>query len=203
MSSGEKGGIKAEERIQPASRAEWRAWLEANHAKATGVWFVNWKQKTGKATVTYDDMVEEALCFGWIDGVMNPIDDEKAMLRFSPRRKGGTWARSNKERIARLEAAGLMTEAGRRVIEAAKADGSWSVLDGVEDLVVPDDLAAALAGADGARARYDAYSASMRRQILYWVVQAKRPETRATRIEAVVRVASAGEPAANLWQPGR
>jgi uncharacterized protein YdeI (YjbR/CyaY-like superfamily) len=191
-----------EERFQPATRAQWRAWLEANHDRASGVWFVSYKQRTGKATVSYDDAVEEALCFGWIDGRMNPLDDERAMLRFSPRRPGGTWARSNKERVARLEAAGLMTEAGRRAIEAAKANGSWAALDDVEALVMPDDLATAVSAAGG-RSTFDGWTASARKMALGWVAQARRPKTRSSRIEQVARVAGAGEPAANLWIPRR
>jgi uncharacterized protein YdeI (YjbR/CyaY-like superfamily) len=137
--------MEDELRFQPESRAAWRAWLEANHDRVAGVWFVSWRRRTGRPTVSYEDAVEEALCFGWIDSVSSRVDDERGMLRFSPRRPGSIWARSNKERIARLEVAGLMTEAGRRVVETAKADGSWTVLDAAEDLVVPDDLAAALA----------------------------------------------------------
>lgn len=179
--------------FHPQSRAEWREWLAHNHASPTGVWLVQWKARTGKAGVTYDDLVEEALCFGWIDSTARTLDAERSQLWFAPRKRGSGWARSNKERIARLEAAGLMAEPGRRVIEAAKADGSWTLLDDVEDLRVPDDLAQALAGHPDAAANWESFSPSVRKQALYWIVQAKRAETRASRVAEVARRAQAGE----------
>jgi Uncharacterized protein conserved in bacteria len=187
-------------RVQPASRAEWRAWLEANHRESAGVWLVTWKKHAGKPTVSYEEAVEEALCFGWIDGVLNRLDDERSMEWFAPRKPKGTWARSNKERVARLEAAGLMTDAGRRAIEVARANGSWESLDVIDALVVPDDLAFALAERPGARERFDASSTSVRRSALAWVYQAKRPETRAAHVEQIAAIAGRGEPISNLWR---
>ena len=187
-------------RVQPESRAEWRAWLEANHRISTGVWMVSWKRGTGKGIVGYEDAVEEALCFGWIDGVVGRLDDERAMQWFAPRRPKGTWARSNKERVARLEAAGLMTEAGLAAVALARANGSWESLDAIDGLVVPDDLAAALADWPGARESFDASSASIRKAALAWVYGAKRPQTRAARVEKIATIAGHGEPIANLWR---
>ena len=187
-------------RVQPASRSEWRAWLEANHRVAGGVNLVTWKKRAGQPTVTYEEAVEEALCFGWIDGVLGRLDDDRTTLWFSPRRPKSTWARSNKERVARLEAAGLMTEAGRAAVELARANGSWESLDLIDALVVPDDLAAALAQWPGAREHFEASSASVRRSALAWVYQAKRPTTRAARAEQVAAIAGRGEPIAGLWR---
>lgn len=187
-------------RIQPATRAEWRAWLQANHRTSSGVWLVSWKKGTGKPTVGYEESVEEALCFGWIDGVLNRLDDERSMQYFAPRKPRGTWARSNKERVARLEAAGLMAEAGLAAVAVARANGSWESLDVIDSLAVPDDLAAALAQLPGAREHFDASSVSLRRSALAWVYQAKRPETRARRVEQVASIAGRGEPIANLWR---
>ena len=187
-------------RVQPASRSEWRAWLEANHRVAGGVNLVTWKKRAGQPTVTYEEAVEEALCFGWIDGVLGRLDDDRTTLWFSPRRPKSTWARSNKERVARLEAAGLMTEAGRAAVELARANGSWESLDLIDALVVPDDLAAALAQWPGARELFEASSASVRRSALAWVYQAKRPTTRAARAEQVAAIAGRGEPIAGLWR---
>jgi len=187
-------------RIQPATRAEWRAWLQANHRTSSGVWLVSWKKGTGKPTVGYEESVEEALCFGWIDGVLNRLDDERSMQYFAPRKPRGTWARSNKERVARLEAAGLMAEAGLAAVAVARANGSWESLDVIDSLAVPDDLAAALAQLPGAREHFDASSVSVRRSALAWVYQAKRPETRARRVEQVASIAGRGEPIANLWR---
>jgi uncharacterized protein YdeI (YjbR/CyaY-like superfamily) len=187
-------------RIQPATRAEWRAWLEANHGASSGVWLVSWKRHTGNPTVTYEEGVEEALCFGWIDGMMNRVDDDRTMQYFAPRKPKSTWARSNKERVARLEAAGLMTEAGRAAVELARANGSWASLDVIDALVVPDDLAAALAARPGARDRFDASSVSVRRSALAWVYQARRPETRAAHVEQIAAIAGRGEPISSLWR---
>ena len=189
-----------EQRIQPETRAEWRAWLAEHHRRDSGVWLVSWKKRTGKPTVSYEEAVEEALCFGWIDGVFNRLDDERSMQWFAPRRPRSTWARSNKDRVARLEAAGLMTEAGREAVERARANGSGESLDAIDALVVPDDLAAALAERPGARELFDASSASVRRSALAWVYQARRPETRASRVGRIAAVAGRGEPISSLWQ---
>jgi uncharacterized protein YdeI (YjbR/CyaY-like superfamily) len=194
--------MEQEARVQPDSRAEWRAWLEEHHAHASGVWLVTWKARTGRPSVSYDEAVEEALCFGWIDGKAGRVDDERTMVRFSPRRSGSVWARSNKERVARLEAAGLMTDAGRRVIAAARLDGSWTRFDSVEAMLVPDDLAVALAARPGARRHFDAYTASARKGVLGWIALAKRPATRGARIAQAADVAERGDPAPTLWQRG-
>jgi uncharacterized protein YdeI (YjbR/CyaY-like superfamily) len=187
-------------RFHPASRAEWRAWLAANHRTSAGVWLVTWKRRAGRPTVSYDEAVEEALCFGWIDGVLGRVDDDRSMQWFAPRRPRSTWALTNKERVARLEAAGLMAEAGRETVEVARANGSWESMDAIDSLVVPDDLAAALAERPGAREHFDASSASVRRSALAWVYQAKRPETRAAHVAQVAAIAGRGEPISNLWR---
>jgi uncharacterized protein YdeI (YjbR/CyaY-like superfamily) len=187
-------------RIHAESRAAWRAWLQENHGRESGAWLVTWKKRTGKPAIGYEEAVEEALCFGWIDGVLNPLDDERSMQWFAPRKPKSTWARSNKERVARLEAAGLMTEAGRRAVEIARANGSWESLDVIDALIMPDDLAAALAERPGARELFDASSASVRRMTLAYVYQAKRPATRAARVERIASVAGRGEPISGLWQ---
>jgi uncharacterized protein YdeI (YjbR/CyaY-like superfamily) len=187
-------------RFQPAGRAEWREWLAANHRTSAGVWLVTWKKRAARPTVSYEESVEEALCFGWIDGVMNRVDDDRIMQWFAPRKPKGTWAQSNKERVARLDAAGLMTDAGRAAVELAKANGAWQSLDVIDALIVPDDLAAALAERPGARELFDASSASVRRASLAWVYQAKRPETRAGRVERIAATAGRGEAISNLWQ---
>jgi uncharacterized protein YdeI (YjbR/CyaY-like superfamily) len=181
-----------DERFQPADRAAWRAWLAANHATAAGVWAVTYRRTSGKPVVPYDDLIEEALCFGWIDSTGGTLDAERGMLRFTPRRRGSAWARTNKVRVERLIADGAMTAAGLRAIEAAKADGSWDALNDVEALVVPDDLAAALAADDAAARGFEAMSASTKKPMLFWVSSAKRPETRARRIAEIVRYVAVG-----------
>jgi uncharacterized protein YdeI (YjbR/CyaY-like superfamily) len=166
--------------VQPVDRSEWRAWLAEHHADARGCWVI--LPKRGHDGVGYAEAVEEALCFGWIDGRTQPFDEGHTRQHFAPRKKGGTWARSNKERVERLEAAGLMTDAGRAVIESAKADGSWDALNSVDDMVIPEDLAAALSENPAARTNYDAFSASVKKAYLWWIESAKRPETRAQRV---------------------
>ena len=121
----------------------------------------------------YEDLIEEALCFGWIDGTLRPVDEQRTSLYFCPRRKGGIWAASNKARVERLRAAGLMTAAGEAVIARAIADGSWTILDRSEALELPDELAAALARRPGGREAFDALAASTRKQLIYHVDSAK------------------------------
>lgn len=179
--------------VGPFDRTAWREWLIANHATSDGVHLVSWRRGSGKASVPYEEAVEEALCVGWIDSVGRRLDEERAIQRFSPRRPGSGWARSNKERIERLVAAGLMLPAGLAAVETAKRDGSWTRLDEVENHVVPSDLAAALDAAPPARDRWDAFSRSARRMMLVWLVDAKRPETRAKRIAEIATHAARGE----------
>jgi len=170
------------ESVHAETVEEWHSWLLANHARREGVWLVQWKPRTGKPAIPYEKAIEEALCFGWVDSTYRSLDDERGMLRYSPRRKGSLWARSNKERVARLEAQGRMTDAGRAAIARARADGSWTILESVEDLVVPSDLAAALDARPGARAKWEAFPSTAKRAYLLWITTAKREETRARRI---------------------
>jgi uncharacterized protein YdeI (YjbR/CyaY-like superfamily) len=179
--------------FQPRDRAEWRAWLEANHAISTGVWLVTWRSRSGKAPLPYEDQIEEALCFGWIDGTAGTVDEERGKLWYSPRKPGSGWAATNKARLERLIPSGRMAPAGLAVIERAKADGSWTILDAVERLEVPDDLAAALAASPPADANFAAFPPSARKQLLQWVAFAKRPETRAARIAEIVAKAARNE----------
>ena len=177
--------------IHPATLADWHAWLAANHTRAEGVWLITYKKAAGKPTLSYEESVEEALCFGWIDSIARKLDEERSMLYFAPRKADSGWSRPNKTRIERLMADGRMAPAGLAKIEAAKADGSWTLLDAVENLEVPDDLAAEFARYPDARANFDAFPRSARRGILEWIVQAKRPETRAKRVAETARLAQA------------
>ena len=181
--------------VHPPDRGAWRAWLAANHTRPDGVWVVMDRRGTNPTQVDYEASVEEALCFGWIDSKVVKLDAERTLQWFSPRRPRGTWARTNKVRVERLTAAGLMTPAGLAVIEDAKRNGTWTLLDDVEELVVPEDLAAAFAAAPTARANWDAFSRSARRAILVWIAQAVRPETRAARVAETARRAAVNEKA--------
>ncbi|MBD2257401.1 YdeI/OmpD-associated family protein [Pseudanabaena sp. FACHB-2040] len=183
----------------PLTRAEWRAWLEGNHTRKEGVWLVSYKKNTGKPCFEYGDAVEEALCFGWIDSKPNKLDDERSLLWFAPRKSGTGWSKLNKERVERLLAAGLMAPAGLAKVEAAKKDGSWTALDAVEALEIPDDLAAAFVLCPGSADNFEAFPRSAKRGILEWISTAKRPETRAKRIAETAELAAQNR-RANQWR---
>jgi uncharacterized protein YdeI (YjbR/CyaY-like superfamily) len=173
--------------------AQWAAWLAANHERTEGVWLVTWKAGTGRQVLSYEDAVIEGLRYGWIDSRAAPSRPETSRLWFAPRRPGSAWAATNKARIARLEAEGRMEPAGRRVIEQAKADGSWTILDGPEALLVPDDLAAAFERYPGSRMTWDGFPKSVRKAHLSAIAFARRHSTRAQRIEVIATEAAAGK----------
>ncbi len=183
----------------PFDRAGWREWLIANHEASKGVYLLSWRRGSGRTSVSYEEAVEEALCVGWIDSSGRVLDEERSIQWFAPRRARSVWARSNKQRVARLTVAGLMLPAGLAAIEDAKLSGMWTLLDDVEDLLVPDDLATALKERPTARDRWDAFPPSARRAMLQWVVEARRPETRAGRIARIVDGAERDERA---YPPG-
>jgi uncharacterized protein YdeI (YjbR/CyaY-like superfamily) len=193
-------GLDDREHVHAETREQWRAWLVEHHATSTGVWLVSWKTATGRPSVGYEESVEEALCVGWVDSKGGTIDDERTKLWFAPRNPRSAWARTNKTRVARLEAEGLMLPAGLRMVEIAKANGTWTMLDDVEDLVVPPDLAAAFDAHPGSREQWDAFPRSARRGILEWIVQARTEPTRAKRIAETAEKAASGE-RANQWRP--
>jgi len=141
----------------------------------------------------YEDAIQEALRFGWIDSVVRPMDEERYKHRFSPRKKGSTWSESNKARVKRLMDEGLMTPAGTAKIEEAKADGSWDLLRRLEGEGLPADLAAALEANPQAKKNFETYTPSARKMYLWWLADAKRPETRVGRIAKVVEMAMNGE----------
>ncbi len=175
------------------TRAQLRAWLAAHHDTVRGVWLCSWRSSTGRPACPYPEVVEEAICFGWIDSTAGRLDDERGLQLLTPRRARSTWTRLNRRRAVDMETAGLMTDAGRRAVEAARANGWWTVLDPVEDLLEPDDLAAALDAVPAARRAWDSFPAGARKAMLWWVVSAARPETRARRVAQVVDGAERGE----------
>lgn len=185
--------------VHPLTRPEWRSWLAQHHTQRAGVWFISFKQATNQLRVTYDEAVEEALCWGWIDSKPRKLDDERSMLWFAPRKPKTGWSKPNKERVERMIEAGLMQPAGLAKIDAAKADGSWTALDSIELLEVPPDLAEALAGNAAAQQYWDGFPRSVKRGILEWIASAKKGETRAKRIEETVRLAADGK-RANQWR---
>ena len=179
--------------IQPDDRAAWRAWLAANHATARGVWVVTWRPRSGRVGLGYEAAVEEALCFGWVDSTGGNVDDERGRLYFAPRRPRSVWAASNKARVERLIGEGRMTPAGFAVIDRAKANGSWEVLDSSERLEVPVDLTAALEAHPPAASSFAAFPPSARKMALGWIATARRPATRAARIARIAEAAARNE----------
>jgi uncharacterized protein YdeI (YjbR/CyaY-like superfamily) len=175
--------------LQLDDRPAWRTWLEQHHATARGVWLVMWRPRSGRVGLDYDAAVEEALCFGWVDSTGGTVDDERTRLYFAPRKRRSAWSGSNKIRVERLIRDGLMAPAGQAAIDQAKANGSWSVLESVERLEVPPELAAALAADPVAGANFAAFSPSVRKQYLAQIALAGRPETRASRVSNVVEAA--------------
>ncbi len=187
------GALDDGERVLAADAAAWRAWLEENHRRSTGAWLVRARPGSDVVVVEYEDAIMQALCFGWIDGPVRTFDERTSGLWFAPRRPSSGWAATNKARLLILEEQGLMTEAGVRAVEVAKANGAWTVLDNAEALREPDDLAAALDAVPKAREKWDAFPPSARKFGIGNVDAARRPETRANRIAKIVADAAAGK----------
>lgn len=177
-------------RVEARDRKKWRAWLEKNHGRSPGVWLVFYKKSAGKSTVRYDEAVEEALCFGWIDSLMQPVDDQRYRQLFTPRNPRSEWSQPNKDRVARMIAAGQMTEFGMEKIRVAKRDGSWAYMTAPDSLVVPPDLRKALNADKSAKKGFERMPPGKRRQLLGWIHDAKRTETRQRRIALVVEVSA-------------
>jgi uncharacterized protein YdeI (YjbR/CyaY-like superfamily) len=187
-----------ENAVHPKTRAKWRAWLRENHNLDKGVWFIRYKKSSGKPFVDVNDAIEEAICFGWIDSLPRKLDEERTMLYFAPRKKGSNWSALNKIRAEKMIRAGLMTTGGMEKIQAAKEDGSWTALDAVEALVIPPDLEEAFDLYPSSRESFEAFPPSVKRGILEWIVNAKRPATRQKRIDETARLA-AENIRANQW----
>ena len=169
-------------------RKTWRSWLVKNHAKQKGIWLVYYKKHTSKPTIAYEDAVQEALCFGWIDSTVRKIDEERYMQLFTPRKNGSNWSELNKRRVKKLIEQGIMTEAGLRKIEEAKKNGSWRNLDTVEKLKVPPDLLKALSANSKAKKIFEGLSPSRRKGFLWWIESAKTEITRTKRIAETVKL---------------
>lgn len=178
------------QQVYAPDRAAWRAWLAEHHAASPGVWLIFDKKEARRERLAYGDAVEEALCFGWIDSLTRTLDDARYQQLFTPRKPKSTWSRSNKTRVERLLARGLMQPAGLAAIEIAKQNGAWNSLDAVDAMEIPPDLATALRKNSRALRNFEAFAPSIRRGFLYWVLSAKRPETRAKRIAETVRRAA-------------
>lgn len=173
----------------PASAQQWKEWLQEYHDKEKSVWLIFYKNKSNIPTITWSEAVDEALCFGWIDSIAKPIDDEKFMRFFSRRKGNSAWSAVNKEKVQRLIVQGLMTQAGFERIDTAKQNGSWTILDDVEALIIPVDLEKEFQAKQNAKSYFLSLSKSDKKNILQWLVLAKRPETRQKRVTEIVELA--------------
>jgi uncharacterized protein YdeI (YjbR/CyaY-like superfamily) len=172
---------------------EWRAWLEGHHAADTELWLGFWKKSADHSGLTYDEAVDQALCFGWIDGVLNRIDEQRHRIRFTPRRRGSNWSRVNVEKVARLEEKGLMTDAGRAAHEAGRHDprGLYSY-ENTKEVELPPAYLEMLAASPAALAFFESQRPSYRRAVKRWVMAAKQEATRDRRMAELVADCAAG-----------
>lgn len=176
-----------------ANKNQWRKWLEKNFNKKDGVWLVQYKRNSGVSTISWSDAVDEALCFGWIDSIKHPIDEEKFKQFFSKRKASSTWSKVNKEKVEQLIASGKMHPAGLACIEIAQKNGMWSILDTVDALEIPVDLEKAFRKIKGSKAFFESQSKTSKKGMLQWLVLAKRPETRQQRINEIAMLAGEGK----------
>ncbi len=184
--------MKEVETFCPASPQEWREWLQTHHAHKDSIWLVCYKKKTGVPTVTWSEAVDQALCFGWIDSQRKPVNDEVFMQLFTRRKANSGWSRINKDKIERLMQQELMHEAGCKAIETARQNGSWTLLDEVEEGLIPADLAEAFEQFPQAQSYFLTLSKTDKRAILLWLVMAKRTETRQNRLAELLEPMSQG-----------
>jgi len=172
--------------VRPGSRKEWRAWLRVHHRTSTGVWLVQAKKHTGIPSLTWQEAVEEALCFGWIDSIRHPVDDTYYKQWFTPRNPKSNWSAINKKAVARLIKAGLVTAVGLAAVAAAKRSGTWNTWTSTDALTIPPELRRALAANKQAKRNWDALTPAVRRGYLRYVSDAKREETRTQRIAIII-----------------
>ena len=184
------GKLHSLRQVRPSSRKAWRQWLQKHHASSPGIWLVYAKKHTGIPSLTYNDAVEEALCFGWIDSLLHPIDDSFFKQVFTPRKPKSAWSALNRTRVARLIKAGLMTESGMQMVRLAKKTGTWEAWQSVETLEMPPDLQKAIRANAAAKKNWPTYTASQQKAFLRMVNDAKTTETRARRVARVLDIVS-------------
>lgn len=182
--------MKKAEEICPKNKKEWRIWLESNHKEKDSVWLFFYKKSSPNYNLSWSESVDEALCFGWIDSTKKTVDADRYMQYFSKRKPKSNWSKVNKDKIEILIDQGLMKEAGYKSIEVAKENGSWTILDAVENLEIPKDLEQELKSRKGAMEYFENLSKSVKKSLLYWIVSAKRIDTRHKRIMEIVENAS-------------
>lgn len=178
------------ETFYPSTQADWREWLQENHLSKQSVWLIYYKKKSKIPSISWSEAVDEALCFGWIDSTARPIDNEKYMQFFTKRKATSVWSKVNKDKVEKLIATGKMSQQGFESIEKAKQNGSWTILDEVEELIIPEDLEAAFEANEGSKDFFMSLSKSVRKAILQWLVLAKQQETRQKRFNEIAELAA-------------
>jgi len=186
--------------FEPISRLAWRKWLEQNHTMKKSIWLIIAKKGSGLPVLTIEDIVEEALCFGWIDSVPNKVDDKRYKILLSPRKPKSNWSKINKARAGKMIKAGLMTPAGMELIKLAKKTGTWNALQRIDELIIPDDLRKGFSKNKQALVYFNAFPPSARRGILEWISNAKTMETRKKRVLETIALA-ANNIRANQFKP--
>lgn len=179
-----------DEQFYPTSVQEWRDWLQKNHIDKQSVWVVCYKRNSNKPTISWSEGVDQALCFGWIDSTRKSLTEESFIQFYTKRKPTSVWSKINKEKIALLQSQNLIAPAGLACVEIAKKNGNWTILDEVEELIIPDDLEQAFLLFPGSKDYFIGLSKSVRKQFLHWIVVAKRIETRQNRINEIVQAAS-------------
>jgi uncharacterized protein YdeI (YjbR/CyaY-like superfamily) len=176
--------------------ADWRAWLEQNHAREKEIWLVYYKRGAGKTSVTYEEALQEALCFGWIDSIVSRVDAERYMQKWTPRKLDSVWSAANKERIKKLTAEGRMAAPGKAKVSAARRNGSWNKLSDIDRIgrppEIPEDLNAALAANPAVKEKFDGLAPSQKKLWAWWIISAKKPETRTRRVAETLNGVAAG-----------
>ena len=192
-----KGSKKDYKRFHPKTRTEWRKWLEKNHLTSAGIWMVYYKKETGKRKFSYEEAVEEALCFGWIDSAPKKIDEERSALKFTPSKPKSIWSKLNKQRIEKLIEQKLMTAIGLAKIEQAQRDGSWNILNSsdfhTDNNSLPAELEKAFSRNKKAKDNFMAFAPGYRKRFLFWIDGAKQVETRKARIKQTILMAAANK----------
>jgi len=180
--------------IYVETRLEWRQWLKKNHRSKQSIWLVCNTKKSDLPSIPWNELVDEALCFGWIDSTRKSIDETRFKQLYNKRKPNGTWSKINKEKIQQLIANGQMTAAGLEAIEVAKQNGSWTILDAVEELIIAEDLEQAFHKHTGSKDYFLSLSKSIKKQILYWVISTKKPETRQKRVDEIAELGGQKKP---------
>ena len=174
----------------PTDKEDWRKWLSKNHLKEDSIWLIVYKKNSSSPNLSWSEAVDQALCFGWIDSTKKSIDGEKYMQYYCKRKPKSNWSKINKDKIRVLIEQDFMEKAGLKSIEIAKENGSWTFLDEVEALEIPIDLTEELTNYKGAMDYYESLSKSVKKSLLYWVISAKRTDTRQKRITEIAKNAS-------------